>query len=134
MTELHHSDRSGYAGSTFGRSNRNHREDINGARLAAEALFAPKPRLAKPAEPAPTASTGQTARKPRILSAVPARRTHAEAAAPSVKVVSPKKPEKIPAAHFARIRTLLKYGMTVPQVAEVYEATIDEIERMLQKT
>jgi hypothetical protein len=134
MTQFHHSDRSGYASSTFDRSNRNNREDIGGARLAAEALFAPKPQVVEPTEPAAAALTSESVRKPRILSAVPIRRTPAEAGAPSVKLLSPKKPEKIRPAHSARIRTWLKYGMTVPQVAEVYKVTVGEIERILQKT
>jgi hypothetical protein len=134
MTEIHHPDRSDYADSTFGRSNRNHREDINRARQAAEALFAPRHWVAEPAAPVPVASTGQTPRKPRILSAVPVQPTCLQAIEPSVEVVSPKKREKIPAAHFARIRTWLKHGMTVPQVADVYGVTIGEIEIILQKT
>lgn len=132
MTQFHHSDRSGYASATFDGSNRNHREDIGGARLAAEALFARKRQVVEPAKPATVASTGESVRKPRILSAVPMRRPPSEAVAPSVKVVSPTKPGKIRPAHSARIRTWLKYGMTVPQVAEVYKVTIGEIERILQ--
>ena len=33
---------------------------------------------------------------------------------------SPQTPRQIPRSQFARIRTLVKYGMTVGQVAEVY--------------
>lgn len=36
-------------------------------------------------------------------------------------------------SQFARIRALAKYGMTVAQVAELYGATVDEIERILRK-
>jgi len=132
MTEFHHPDRSVYADSTFGRSNQNHREDINRARQAAEALFAPKRRVVEPVLPVPVASTGQLVRKPRILSAVPVQPTRAEAVKPSVKAVSPKKHEKIPAAHSARIRTWLKYGMTISQIADVYGVTIGEIEGILK--
>ena len=32
-----------------------------------------------------------------------------------------------------RIRTLIKYGMTVAQVAEVYGAAVSEVERILRK-
>ena len=39
----------------------------------------------------------------------------------------------IPRARFARIRTLAKYGMTVSQVAEVYGAAVDDIERILRQ-
>ena len=39
-----------------------------------------------------------------------------------------------PASQFARIRTWMRYGMTVAEVAQVYEVTVEEIERNLQKT
>jgi hypothetical protein len=39
----------------------------------------------------------------------------------------------IPRAHFARVRGWVKYGMTVAQVAKVYGADVDEIERILRK-
>ncbi len=133
MTEFHHPDRLGYADSTFGGSNRNHREDINKARQAAEALFAPKRRLAEPAAPVPVTSADETVRKPRILSAAPVKRTSVTAVEPSAKVASPKKRQQIPAAHLARIRTWLKYGMTIAQVAGVYGVTIDEIKNILGK-
>jgi hypothetical protein len=38
----------------------------------------------------------------------------------------------IPAAHVARIRAWLKYGMTAAQVAETYEVTAGEVERVLR--
>jgi hypothetical protein len=41
--------------------------------------------------------------------------------------------EAIPAAHVARIRTWVKYGMPVPQVAAIYGAEVDEIVRILGK-
>jgi hypothetical protein len=37
----------------------------------------------------------------------------------------------IPAAHVARIRTWVKYGITVPQVAAIYGVEVDEIARIL---
>jgi len=36
-------------------------------------------------------------------------------------------------SQFARIRTWVKYGMTVSQVAQVYKVTVEEIERILRK-
>jgi hypothetical protein len=134
MTEFTHSDRSGYADSMFGRSNPSHQEDISRARQAAEALFVPERRVANPAASATVFTTGQTVRKPRILSAVPVPPTGVEAVEAPIKVVSQRKREKIPAAHVARIRTWVKYGMTISQVAEAYGVTIDEIESILQKT
>ena len=88
MTEIHHADRAGYAASTFDRLNRNHRNEVNRARQAAEALFAPKPRAAEPAIQVLIASTTQAARKPRILSAVPAQPTRGETVKASGKVMS----------------------------------------------
>jgi hypothetical protein len=32
-----------------------------------------------------------------------------------------------------RVRTLAKYGMTVSQLAEVYGAAVDDIDRVLRK-
>lgn len=131
MTEQHHSDRSDYAGSTFTGLVQ---KDINRARQAAEALFAPKPPSTKPS--APTAATAdQTARKPRILSAVQARPTRIEPTEVPVASVPPKPSRKIPASHRDRnrIRTWLKYGMTIPQIAKVYGLTTGDIERVLQK-
>ncbi|HEY2530338.1 MAG TPA: hypothetical protein VGJ20_20770 [Xanthobacteraceae bacterium] len=40
---------------------------------------------------------------------------------------------QIPVAHFARIRTWVKYGMTLPQVAQIYGVPTSEIERVLRK-
>jgi len=134
MTEFNHPDRSGYADSTFSRSDLSHQEDISRARQAAEALFAPERRVAKPAASITAVSSDQTVRKPRILSAVPVPPTRVEAVEAPVKVVSQRKREKIPAAHLARIRTWVKYGMTISQVAEAYGVTIAEIESILQKT
>jgi len=41
-------------------------------------------------------------------------------------------PRAIPRAQFARIRALVKYGMTVAQVAEVYGVTVGDVERILR--
>ena len=40
---------------------------------------------------------------------------------------------EIPESQLARIRALVKYGMTVPQVAEVYGVAVGEIARILRK-
>jgi hypothetical protein len=39
----------------------------------------------------------------------------------------------IPAKKFAQLRTLVEYGMTVSQVADVYRVPVETIERILQK-
>jgi len=42
-------------------------------------------------------------------------------------------PPPAKAPHLRRIRTWVKYGMTIPQVAELRGADVDEIERILRK-
>jgi hypothetical protein len=51
---------------------------------------------------------------------------------PPAVASAPPAPE-IPRSEFARIRTWVKYGMTVPQVAKLIGADVDEIRRILQK-
>ena len=46
---------------------------------------------------------------------------------------APQTMRKVAPSQFVRIRTLVKYGMTVGQVAEVYGAAVGEIERILHK-
>jgi bifunctional non-homologous end joining protein LigD len=123
MTEVHRPDRSGHAASEFnGSNNRNDQEDMNRARHAAEALFAPKQPVSEPAIPAPVPASEQPVRKPRILSAVPPQPVQVEPIPPLRKSVSRANGRKIPVAHLARIRTWVKYGMNVPQVAELMES------------
>ena len=40
----------------------------------------------------------------------------------------------IPASQFGRVRTLVKYGMTQAQVAELYGVTVHEIERIISRS
>ena len=40
---------------------------------------------------------------------------------------------EIPTSQFDRIRTWVKYGMTAPQVAQVYGVAVEDIERILRK-
>jgi hypothetical protein len=94
------------------------REQITRARQAAEALFRSKPPVSGPSVPA-SAPADQSARKPRVLqiiSPVPVR--HEERETPASP--EPQTMRKIPRSQFVRIRTLVKYGMTVAQVAKVY--------------
>jgi hypothetical protein len=39
---------------------------------------------------------------------------------------------EIPASQFGRVRALTNYGMTQAQVADLYEVTIDEIDRIIR--
>lgn len=82
------------------------------ARRAAEALFTPKPPTLEPIAVPPAA--------PREAISAP---THLEP--PPAKV--------LPAAHLRRIRTWVGYGMTIPQVAEIYGVEVDAIVRILRR-
>ena len=106
------------------------RERITRARQAAEALFTAKPPVSAPSVP-DTPPAEQTARKPRVLGIVPTAPVRVE------EVEAPVSPEQqspraIPRAQFARIRALVKYGMTVAQVAEVYGVAAGDVERIIR--
>jgi hypothetical protein len=106
------------------------RERVLRARQAAEALFASKSQVTDP--PTSTATTAvQNPRKPRVLPVIrpPARRDDQRKAPITV---DPETRISIPVSNFARIRTWLKYGTTVRQVAELYGVSADQLERMLQ--
>jgi hypothetical protein len=108
------------------------REQITRARQAAEALFRSKPPVSGPSVPA-SAPADQSARKPRVLQiispAVPVR--HEEREIPAAP--EPQTMRKIPRSQFVRIRTLVKYGMTVAQVAKVTGVDAGEIARILRQ-
>lgn len=106
------------------------RERITRARQAAEALFNAKPPVSR-SSVADTPAADQRARKPRVLGIVPTAPVRVEEVKASV---SPEQqtPHAIPRSQFARIRTLVKYGMTVAQVAEVYGVVVGDVERILR--
>jgi hypothetical protein len=92
------------------------------ARRAAEALFASKPPVTeKPVDHSP--------QQPHVLPTAPPP-ARSEVIQSTTSPTTPRR-EAIPAAHVARIRTWVKYGMTVPQIAAIYGAEVDEIVRML---
>ena len=106
------------------------REQMMRARHAAEALFTPKPELG--VQPVPDPAQSIKAHKPRVLPILPPapiRQETVNASATSEPATVP----EIPAKKSARLRTLVKYGMTVSQVAEVYQVPLETIERMLRK-
>ncbi|HEV2099029.1 MAG TPA: hypothetical protein VGR45_08905 [Stellaceae bacterium] len=108
------------------------RERITRARQAAEALFAPRPQIAELSAADSLPSTDQPVRKPRVLgisSPAPARLEGVKAPVASKPQTTP----EIPRSKFARIRSLIKYGMTVSQVAKVYGVAVGEIERILRQ-
>ena len=106
------------------------REQITSARRAAEALFTPKPEL--DVQPVPDPAQSIKAHKPRVLPVLPPTPIRQETVNASA-TSEPATVAEIPAKKSARLRTLVKYGMTVSQVAEVCQVPIETIERMLRK-
>jgi hypothetical protein len=107
------------------RSSRGDGERITRARQAAEALFTVKP-------PVSLASVAdQSPRKPRVLRVMSPPPTCVEKVKASVGLEATPTPSISP-AHFARIRTWMRYGMTIAQVAAVYGLEVDEIARLLR--
>jgi|SRR6516162_4422467 hypothetical protein len=107
------------------------RERLSSARRAAEALFGPKHETHNP----PASDPGQPieARKPRVLPALtqaPIRYETVDIPAASAPTAAP----EIPARKSAHIRTLVKYGMTAGQVAELYGVPVETVERLLRKS
>ena len=106
------------------------RQQITRAREAAEALFAPKRPIPKLAIKSPSPAEASV-RKPRILSISPSPPPD-EKAEPAIPPTPPVTPA-IPKSEVARIRTWLKYGMTIAQAAAVYGVAVDEVERVLRR-
>jgi hypothetical protein len=105
------------------------REQIVRARQAAEALFTSKQDVTD--QPSSERSQAPHPRKPRILPILP------PAPIPQQTVDAPVPPEQrhapeIPVKKRARVRTLVKYGMSPSQVADLYRVPIETIELILQ--
>jgi len=85
---------------------------------------------------APPSSEQPSQRKPRILmssKAEPEPRPEPEppAAPPDTSQAATRRAASIPASEHGRIRTLVTYGMTPEQVAGLYEASLNEVRRIL---
>ncbi len=107
------------------------RERISKARQAAEALFTSQSPVSGSSDPN-SLPADQSVRKPRVLAIAPiasGRRDDFE----TPVIPAPQATREIARSQFARVRTLVKYGMTVAQVAEVYGSAVGEIERILRK-
>jgi hypothetical protein len=105
----------------------NDRERANKARQAAEALFAPKPQESKERDSsAPSPAERRAPARHEVLP-TPARNQPDAALAGG----APSAGLAIPPAHVARIRTWLRYGMTIADVAAVYGVGVGDIERFL---
>ena len=110
------------------------RERISRARQAAEALFTSKPPVSEPPGSEPLPPPEEPTRKPRVLRIISpaAPVTHAEVVELPARP-APRARRAIPRSQFARIRTWVKYGMTVSEVAKVYGAAVGDIERILRQ-
>jgi hypothetical protein len=107
-----------------------HKLKQTGARAAAEALFSPKKNVNESAPAGTVTSSEQTIRRPRVLpvqrpGSVPAQTMKS----PSVLLET--EAASISPSHVRQIKTWLKYGMTVPQVAQMYGVAISVIQRLL---
>ena len=111
---------------------RDDRERITRARQAAEALFTSKPPVSRPSVP-DSPPTDQAARKPRVLGIIaPPTPMRNDEITTSI-AAELQTTLGIPQSQFARIRTLVKYGMTVSQVALLYGAAVADIKRILRR-
>ena len=96
------------------------------ARQAAEALFTPKPETQQSvSEP----SQAPDRRKP-ILPTAPIRQKIVDGPVSPEPLASP----EIPVKKLTRLRTLVKYGMSISQVADLYRVPVETIEQILRKT
>ena len=98
---------------------------------AAEPLFTPKQQRAEQTRKGGTVTAGESVRKPRVLPILPKAPVHQEQLEAPISP-KPETTAKIARSQFARVRTLVRYGMTARQVAEVYGVTVGEIERILR--
>jgi hypothetical protein len=77
-------------------------------------------------------SAEPSARKPRILSALPPSPVRGEQGETPVSSEE-RMTTEIPRSQFARIRAGVEYGMTAAQVAAVYGVAVGAIERILRQ-
>lgn len=120
---------------------RNNRERIDRVRQAAEELFKPTRRIeASPPPPSTSdgvAAEGPAQRQPRIFALPPrmalsVQREPAPEPKPARRKPAPRHPARaVPPSQIGRVRTLTSYGMTPAQVAELYDVTVGEIERII---
>jgi hypothetical protein len=106
------------------------REQIMRARQAAEALFTSKQDIAE--QPVPSAAQEPKSRKPRVLPILASAPIRQEVADTSMSPESPTTSE-IPIEKPAYLRTLVKYGMSISQVADLYGVPVETIRAMLRK-
>ena len=100
------------------------------ARQAAEALFTSKQDIAE--QPVPSAAQEPKSRKPRVLPILASAPIRQEVADMSMSPESPTTPE-IPIKKPAYLRTLVKYGMSISQVADLFGVPVETIRAVLRK-
>jgi hypothetical protein len=121
---------------------RDDREQINKAREAAEALFAPKKQLERMEAPTSTPSSPlqieqPALRAPRIIAIPSTMPVAEEIVGPSTDPKPKSRRElrmrrvKVPATQHDRVRTLARYGMTLGEVADLYGVSLNVIERIV---
>ena len=122
---------------------RNGREKIIRARQAAEDLFKPTQQnigadLVRSTPSAASSAEPQPRREPRIFAVPPRAPISAAVERPTEpkpirrKATTRRETAAVPASQMGRVRALTSYGMTRAQVAELYDVSIDEIERIIR--
>ena len=109
------------------------RERVASARQAAEALFPPKRQVTEQPVPDSVPPAEPSARKPRILRALPLAPVRGKQGGASA-ISEERMTTEIPTSQFARIRAWVKYEMSVAQVVGIYGVAVDVIERILRQT
>ena len=104
------------------------REQIVRARQAAEAIFTSKQDVTD--QPFSERSQAPHPRKPRILPILPSAPIRQETVDAPV-ILEQRHASEIPVKKRARVRTLVKYGMSPSQVADLYRVPIETIELIL---
>jgi len=97
-------------------------EPVSKAREAAEALFKPRQQLATDPSNGPASTELAIQRKPRIIP-IPAAEPHREAIAKprTGRREIGSRIHKIPKSEYGRVRALASHGMTLEQVAALYQ-------------
>ena len=113
---------------------RDDREQVSKVREAAEALFARKAQAERTEAPTslPVASK-QARREPRIFAMPVAGNFREEVVHQKPKPETSRRRVKVPIAQHDRIRTLVMYGITSAEVADLYGVPLNVIERIVGK-
>lgn len=109
------------------------------AREAAEALFKSRPAetLQSSGPVTATAPSGEApARRPRIIAIPPAMPAapQTDAATPAPTRTGSAKARHVMARDYPRIRTLATHGMTLGEVAELYDVPVSLIEKIVARS